>query len=191
MTFRLMDGIAGFLTATIVVSGIGWQQKAQAAVEINGASPTKTITKTAQTSENWEYKTVTDKMTGKPIKTANLTSESSLSLKFPYQGTNYAWLLIRRDGGNDGAMFIIQKGQTMCKSYADGCIVMVKFDDAQPMSFTGTNPSDGSSTHVFLKPASKFIAAAKKAKKITVAITIYQNGTQVIDFASSSPLQWP
>lgn len=139
---------------------------------------------------DWKYDATTDKMTGKSGRTASLTSENSLALDFPYRGTNHGHLTVRQHPkyGLD-VVLQVQKGQILCSSYA-GCPVEIKFDDAKPVRFSGTEPADHSSDTVFINNPEKFIAAAQKAKTILVQVNMYQAGAPVLEFKSSTPLEW-
>lgn len=180
-----------FTKLVAVVIGIG------ALGVIFGGSGDKTAQRAATASASavnpvggWDYSTNADKMTGKPTKYSILKSTNSLDLKFPYSGQNHGYLQVRKkDGKAEDVMFHFDKGQSLCRSYNDGCKVQVRFDQAQPVTFNGTNPSDGSSNVVFLSSPGTFIAAAKKAKAIKVSLELYQAGTQVLEFQSSVPLQ--
>jgi hypothetical protein len=59
----------------------------------------------------------------------------------------------------------IEKGQFMCSSFS-GCSVSVRFDDKPPRRFTGMGPSDNSTTTLFIRNYSSFVAEARKAKII-------------------------
>ena len=174
-----------FAVVGIVFSSLNKGNELKEAAVIKQAA-----SQTAQAAA-WSYTTRNDAMTGKPTRSASLTSTNSLSLEFPYAGPNNGQLDVRQISGKaDEVIFSIEKGQTLCKSYAADCKVMVRFDDAQPIAFAGQGPSDGSSTHVFLSPASRFIAEARKAKRIKVSLDIYTSGIQVLDFTSVAPLSW-
>ena len=182
----------GLITKLVaVVIGIG------ALGAIFGGSGNKTAQQTASVSApatnpagGWDYSVTADKMTGKPTKYSILKSTNSLNLKFPYSGQNHGYLQVRKkDGKAEDVIFHFDKGQSMCRSYNDGCNVQVRFDQSQPVTFNGTNPSDGSSNAVFLSSPGTFIAAAKKAKAIKVSLELYQAGTQVLEFQSSMPLR--
>lgn len=139
---------------------------------------------------DWSYEATTDKMTGKSGRTASLTSENSLALDFPYRGTNHGHLTVRQHPkyGLD-VIFQVQKGQILCSSYG-GCPIEVKFDNDKPVRFTGTEPADNSSDTVFINNPAKFIAAAQKAKTILVQVNMYHAGAPVLEFKSSTPLEW-
>jgi len=143
------------------------------------------------THADWQYRSDTDQMTSKKSSFATLESNSSLDLRFPYGGTNNSYLTVRQHPkyGLD-VILRIDKGQILCSDYG-GCPIEVRFDDAQPIKFEGTEAGDHSSTTVFLQNKQKFILLAKKAKKILVRVNLYQNGAPVMEFFSSKPLEWP
>jgi hypothetical protein len=138
----------------------------------------------------WNYEASTDKMTGKKSAEAQTVSDNSLSFDFPYKGTNRGYITVRQHPqyGLD-VLISIDKGQMLCSSY--DCKVSIKFDDAPPVRFNGNGPADHSSQTIFLQGAAKFIASAKKAKKILVQFNAYQNGAPVLEFSTPQPLDWP
>lgn len=141
----------------------------------------------------WKYQTDTDKMDGTVVKFALLRSTNSMSLPFPYQGTNHGSLQVRqRKSDGLSAIFAIDKGQLICRGGASfgTCSVQVRFDDAQPINFTASGSDDNSSKVLFLSPAKRFVESAAKAKRIRVAATLYQSGTQILDFDVATPLTW-
>lgn len=139
---------------------------------------------------DWQYSNDADAMSGKTEHNAALRSTNSLTLDFPYKGKNHGTLDIRQHPryGLD-VILSIEKGQFLCPSYR-GCTVMVKFDDKPPLQYSGTGPADHSSTVIFIKNQPRFIAEAKKAKRILVQANIYQSGAPVLEFASLKPLEW-
>jgi hypothetical protein len=138
----------------------------------------------------WNYETSVDKMTDKKSVFARTTSDNSLSFEFPYQGPNRGYLIVRQHPqyGLD-VLIKIDKGQMLCSSY--DCKVSIKFDDGPPVRFNGTGPADSSSETIFIQGAAKFIASAKKAKKILVQFNAYHNGSPVLEFSTPQPLDWP
>ncbi|MDH6185504.1 hypothetical protein [Polaromonas sp. CG_23.6] len=144
----------------------------------------------ASASAGWVYDDSTDKMTGKKTSTASIESNNSLSLAFPYQGKNFGNILVRQHPSYGlNVIFYVDKGQILCRSYA-GCSVTVRFDDKPPMKFEANGSEDNDPKVIFLKGASRFIEAAKKAKTILVQVTMYQSGAPVLEFHSASPLDW-
>lgn len=138
----------------------------------------------------WDYEGNVDKMTGKITATASMISDNQLNLGFPYQGQNYGQISVRnKPGEGTHILLVIGKGQIVCSSY--DCSLRVKFGDAAPVSFSGDHPTDGSSNVVFLSTPQKFISRAKTAKKVLVEFTVYNQGTQILEFSVPGPLAWP
>lgn len=138
----------------------------------------------------WSYESATDTMTGKPSKTATVKSKNSLNFGFPYSGSNYGTLQIRQHPkyGQD-VIFAIEKGQISCSPHS--CQIGIKFDDEKPVAYSGSPPADHSSKHIFLSNSARFIAKAKKANRIYVEFTAYQEGTNVMQFITDQPVVWP
>ena len=163
-------------------------------------TPATTATSSSSESTNgcppncvriWEYSEEPDSMTGKPTQFASLKSTNSLALDFPYRGENYGHILIRKfTGKRDEVLLYFDKGQSMCRSYSNDCRIEVRFDDAQPLIFSGISSSDGDSKTIFLTPSSRFIAGSTKSQKIRVSLVIYQAGNQIFDFEPLTPLSW-
>lgn len=138
----------------------------------------------------WNYEESTDKMTGKKSARAQTVSDNSLDFSFPYQGKNRGYITVRQHPQHGLDVLIsIDKGQMLCSSY--DCKVSIKFDDGPPVRFGGSEPADHSSETIFLQGANKFIASAKKAKKILVQFNAFQNGSPVLEFSTPQSLDWP
>lgn len=138
----------------------------------------------------WDYRSDTDKMSGKKNAEALVQSDNKLEFGFPYKGLNGGHLVVRQHPQYGLDVIVgIDKGQMLC--HTSECRVTVKFDDAAPVAFGGSPPADHSSTSIFINNASRFIASAKKAKKILIQFTAYQNGNPVLEFSTPQPLDWP
>lgn len=145
----------------------------------------------ASAGDRWSYESTTDKMSGKSMDVATLASQDSLNLPFPYAGTNYAHLMIRRHPqyGLD-VIYSVQKGQILCPSYS-GCTVKVKFGDKAPVSFSASPSDDRDTTYVFLRDAKRFIASAKSVDSFLIQPPLYKGGAAVSEFRSTDKLVWP
>lgn len=143
----------------------------------------------AQKPGEWMLDEAKDAMTSKAVKTSWIISNNSLSLGFPYQGRNHGQIIVRNKGGRTTVMVSVEKGQIQCNDYS-GCDVMVRFDDAPPQRFSGTESADNDSKVFFLNNEPRFIAAARKAKRILIRFTMYQQGQQTLEFSSNQPLTW-
>lgn len=139
----------------------------------------------------WDYHETTDQMTGKVTRTAQIESTNSLELGSPYKGQNQGRLSVRQHPRYGlQAIFDVEKGQIMCRSYDDHCGILIRFDNAPPVRFSGGEASDHNPTVVFIRDPKRFIAAAEKAKRILVQAEYFHNGAQVLTFDAGAPLAW-
>jgi hypothetical protein len=141
-------------------------------------SNTPQVVKTAAAVESpWDFSTESDEMTGKKVETACVTSENTITLGFPY-GETGARLCLRNHPryGHDAFVTLTSTGQILCVSYdGEGCSVKVRFDEGSPQSYHGTEPSDNSSTSVFLSGRSSLETSLRKAKIARVELSFFQN----------------
>lgn len=133
------------------------------------------------TPENWDYSTRTDDMTGKPAKSATVTSTNTVSFDFPYAGAQHAQLTLRKHPryGND-VILSIEKGQFM--PGVSGVQVLVRFDDGPAVKFWAQGAEDNNTTTLFLGGYAKFVAAVRKAKVVRISTPVYHEGSPVFEF---------
>lgn len=134
------------------------------------------------TGQQWRYNVVEEEMTGGKRKMAAVESTNTVEFDFPYSGSQHGHLTLRTDPrhGKD-VIFRIEKGQILCPSY-QGCSVQVRFDDEKPSNFAASGAADHSSDVIFLDDYARFLAKLKKAKRVRLAVNIYQQGTPVFEF---------
>lgn len=149
-----------------------------AAIIVDSISPTIT--------NKWEYQQSTDKMTSKPIKFAQIISNESLHLESPYEGVNYGRLTLRKKNGLD-IYLSIDKGQ-ISGGY-DNNFITVRFDEEKPLTFSYTEPQDGSSDLIFIDNEVQFLSKLKKSKNVLISIPLYQAGNQILEF-NTVDLKW-
>lgn len=138
----------------------------------------------------WRYSDSTDKMTGKSESLAYIQSDNSLDLERPYHGPNMGMVTVSRHPKYGLNVTVsIDKGQVLCRSY-DPCSIVVRFDDGKPQRFSALPPADHSTETVFTTNKTKFIASARKAKRILVQLPIYRNGEPVLEFSTPVGLVW-
>lgn len=130
----------------------------------------------------WSYSASEEKMTGGVIKTASVSSSNTVEFDFPYTGAQHGRLILRTSPrhGKD-VIFRIERGQLLCTSY-DGCSVQVRFDDDKPVRYSATGPADGSSEVLFIDNYSGFLNRLKKAKRVRLSASIYQQGAPIFEF---------
>jgi hypothetical protein len=144
--------------------------------------------KDKSTATKWTYSADIDPMSGKEARYASVDADSDLNFSFPYQKPNRPSLFIRAHPkyGTD-VILRVEKGQFICRY--DRCSVMVRFDDKPAVRFTATQPSDNSSTSLFLSPSKKMIAGLKTSTVVRVQATFYQEGDQIMTFKTAG-LSW-
>jgi hypothetical protein len=132
--------------------------------------------------EQWTYHASEAQMTGGTRRTASVDSTNTVDFGFPYNGVQHARLILRTDPENGkDVMFRLEKGQILCPSF-QSCTVQVRFDDEKPGNFSATGPADHSSDVVFLNDYARFLARMRKAKRVRIAVNIYQQGSPVFEF---------
>lgn len=136
----------------------------------------------------WQYNRQMDAISGKEVLTATTRSLNTLKLSTSFAGQQRAQLQFRQHPrwGLD-AILSLERGQFLCGM--DGCAIEARFDDSPPTSFHGAEPADQSSTALFLQPASRLLALAKKSKRLVLEATISENGAQTFEFDLAG-LQW-
>ena len=128
----------------------------------------------------WSYEQTTDKMTNKTVKFASIDANDLLYFDFPYDGGVTATFTIRKKGKATDIYLKISKGQFMDTS--SGGTVSIKFDDEPKHSYSFVGSADYSSDIIFISNEAKLLAKLRKAKKMLIAATFYQEGTQVMTF---------
>jgi hypothetical protein len=136
----------------------------------------------------WQYFEESDGMGRGTVKRAVIYSLNNVEFDFPYQGPQRAALELRIHPryGHD-VILSIQKGQFFCSSL--NCRVAVRFDNNKVQHFPTVRPADHSTTVLFLRNYSKFIAAARKSKKVRIEAQFFRQGTRVFEFDISG-LKW-
>ena len=134
----------------------------------------------------WFYHHSDDSMGKGVIRQAQVSSSNTVNFDFPYSGTQHATLSLRTHPrhGKD-VIFRIEKGQVLCRSYAD-CTVLVRFDDEPPTNYSAGGAADNSTETIFIRNYDRFIGKVLKAKRVRIAANIYQQGAPVFDFDVSS-----
>lgn len=130
----------------------------------------------------WSYRSEDEGLGSGSVRHATVQSSNTVSLDFPYAGTQHATLQLRRHPrwGND-VIFSIERGQVLCHSYGD-CSVQVRFDDSKILRFQGSEPADNSTEYVFIPAFSTFMKRLPAAKVVKVEVSIYQAGNHVFEF---------
>lgn len=147
------------------------------------AQPTVAPQPPAEPTSEWSYSESEDPMTGKVTRSAVIASSNTLNFGFPYNGSQYGTLAIRKHPsyGND-VILSIEKGQILCHSYSGDCPVKIRFDDGKAFTVTGSSAADNSSEVVFLPGFKSLTAKIAKAKVMRIQFNVYHEGAPVLSF---------
>ena len=136
---------------------------------------------------DWRVSRSRDPMSGKAIATTTLVSDDSVALSPPY-GRARGSLVFREIEGEEVSLRLqLTDGQIVCDS--SQCGVTVRFDDARPVRFGGTEANDGDTRVLFLKPEQEFIESAATARRILVEFVAFRSGVKVLAFRPKAGLQ--
>jgi len=169
-------------------SGTGDTTKSDTTKTTTTTTATTKSTAAVDSSKIWTYLADTDKMTSKLTYQAIVNSSNKLNFDAPYDGGSTAATIIRNKGGKNEVMVSIDKGQFIC-DVSDGCAINIRFDNNPATKFIASEPSDGSSTLLFIEAPKKFIDNVKKAKKMIVQAEFYQSGLREMEF-NVDGLKW-
>lgn len=178
--------LAFFAIGIISSPGIDNNKSSQSANEHSkndaGKIPTTPTPIPKTPGEQWIYNQQNDEMSKGTIYQAYVQSTNIVNFDFPYSGPQRGTLVLRTHPrhGKD-IIFRIEKGQFLCTSY-EGCTVLIRFDDGEPVKYSGTPAADNSTETIFIKNYSKFVGQMLKAKKIRIAANIYKEGSPAFEF---------
>ena len=133
----------------------------------------------------WTYRTKTIGIDNTEYSFAELRSNNSIDLPFPYSGENHATIVIRKiKNGQLAVLLRVDKGQFIPHLYPDEYGIQLKADDGKTKYYLGYVP-DGGVTGVLIfydKKARDIIAAVKEAKIVKVSADFYKSDPKVFDF---------
>lgn len=132
--------------------------------------------------ERWHYVQEPDAMSNGKTYGAAIRSANTVSFDFPYDGAQHATLILRTHPRYGKQVILtIERGQFLCPSY-EGCTVLVRFDDGKAARFAAGGADDNSTTALFIRNYSQFVARMEKAKRVRISVNVYREGAPVFDF---------
>ncbi len=139
--------------------------------------------------KTWSLQTEQDEMDDSKSYWYSLQSDNYANFDFPYEGDSYLTITVRwmKKYGYD-VLLKITDGQMVGNEYNGTNYVRVRFDGGKVQKFYYDEPNDGSSNHVFLRNAQKFIEKCKNAKDIIIEQEFYQEGVHQFKFHVDEPL---
>ncbi len=177
--FFIAVAIILFVTWWLVPSSRSLQKGENAPVKKEEIQPVKkaVIDSPAKDQNAWNYRSVTDKMSGKISKYATKESLNTVNFDFPYDGEQRGTIMLLQDG----VLFFVKKGQVVCQGASEygKCLVRVKIDDEKD-KYIPARISGDKSTTIHFGPA--FLKSIKKAGKLMIQPEVYQNGYPIFTF---------
>jgi hypothetical protein len=130
----------------------------------------------------WAYNVSVDDMSGGNSRTAVIHSENTIEFDFPYGGPQRGRLMIRRHPryGLD-VVLLIDRGQFLCDPF-DGCRISIRFDEGQAERWRATEPTNHSTTTLFINDASRFIQRMRNSSVVRIQPSVYQEGPPIFEF---------
>ena len=177
---------AFFVILFVAVIFSSKQQTTQSSVTM--PTPAQSVNEPPSTDVHWLYDTSQDRMGRGTIKTAQVSSDNQIEFDFPYQVPQRATLMLRthpKYGKN--VILRIERGQFLCG--VDDCPVSVRFDEGKVQVYNAAEPSDHTTTALFLRGYERFIAGLRNSHKVSVEAKFYQEGNRVFEF-NTSGLNW-
>jgi hypothetical protein len=164
------------------------KERKEADLKIRQEQEAKLEQEAAALGLRWEYEERSEKMGRGTVKLATVRSLNEVEFDFPYRGLQRATLQLRLHPryGKD-VTIAIEKGQFLCGFR--NCQLSVRFDDGKAQNFSAVEPADHSTSMLFIRGYDRFLASARKAKKVYIEALFYQQGTRVFEFDISG-LKW-
>jgi hypothetical protein len=165
-----------------------WRQGPQPSAPAAPAAAPAREAALAESDITWQYDTSSEQMGRGLVKRAYVRSQNKVDFDFPYRGAQRGTLTLRVHPkyGRD-VILSLEKGQFLCG--IDNCIVAVRFDDGKAQNYTAAGPADRSTTTLFIRGYDRFVAAAKKAKRVSIEAQFFQAGSRVFEFDIKG-LEW-
>jgi hypothetical protein len=170
------------LTIVVVFAALSDSSKSTAktdskTVEIDTVATIDTVVKEVS---KWYYSEKANEMDDNTTYFAQVEANEALEFEFPYNGGSIASIIIRSRNGNKDAMLQITKGQFMTKF--DNNAIRVKFDKNKPVTYSFSEPSDGSTTTIFIGNSNAFIQNLKKSSQTIIECEFYNEGVRTMKF---------
>jgi len=192
----LLVGLAFFLFAVIMIisfrsCGGGNVERTSGVDSDSIVVDTVSVDSTAIPVEEeiWSYSEDKDELTGKTTYFAQAVSENYTTFDFPYNHTPiYLTLNIRKSPRYGTDVYLtIPEGQF--HTNYDGTYISVRFDNGSVARYSCSEPSDNSSTVLFINGAKGFIKKLKSSKECRISAEFYQNGSPTFTFKTEG-LKW-
>lgn len=149
------------------------------------------ITRQRSAESPWEYRRITDPLTGRGGDLACTMSRAPVRLRWPYD-SHRALLCVRSSPrfGLDVFLTLPQGGQFDCRN--EGCAAQIRVGEANPRGVLVTEPDDRTAAAIFLSDGdvADVVAALPNAHEAAVEAAFFEAGTQTLVFNTRN-FEWP
>lgn len=141
----------------------------------------------ATLGSKWQYDRQRDQMRNRVTRYATLDSDNRLDFAFPYNGGSTGRLVLRKGPRGSDVMLQVDKGQFLCSF--ESCSVRAKFDNGGILTYSASEPSDGTTNVIFINNSSAFVSRLRHARTVMIEAEFYQEGYRQLEF-SPGGLSW-
>lgn len=138
-------------------------------------------------TSNWTYNIDKNEMDDTETAYANIEATEKLNFDFPY-GEETVTLTIRHMSNKNEVLLWISNGQFLSNMMGDRSI-KVRFDDEKAQNISYIDPSDGSSTVIFISNPDAFINRLKSCKRLLIESEFFNEGNRTMKFETDD-FQW-
>ena len=184
MLKQVLTILGGIICLTLIINCTGTSRQ-YTTLDSTSSSPTSDSSSFQKTEMNYTYSEKIDE-----IKLASIRSENTIELNFPYGECGLTYCIRKNANGENDVYLIISSGQFTGNTYDGSNYITVRFDDLPPTKYTYSEAADGSFNVIFINNTKDFISKAKKATKIKIEVTLFEEGNRLFRFSTSEPLVW-
>src|SRR5690606_18922436 len=111
----------------------------------------------------WKYRSTYDQMREAKTVFAETRSNNRAHFSFPYEGGSFLEITLEKTSANRTEAYLwLNKGQLSC---LQRCYFTMKFDNGEPLMWSGEDYIDDTNSMIFIENDVEFISALKTSKK--------------------------
>jgi hypothetical protein len=135
---------------------------------------------TDNAATSWLYSEHEDEMGRGTVRLALVTSLNVANFGFPYEGTQHATLKLQKGEGDRPSVWLQMEHANIVNSAP----IRARFDGGKPQRFDVVQTTDYKSDRVGIvgEGYSRFMNQLRRAKKLQIEATFFQEGTRVFEF---------
>ena len=132
-------------------------------------------------NSKWFYSERVDELRGTSVSLAQLTSNNSVDLPFPWAGGTRGSIIIRHNGLDCDVLFVVNQGQFRFGRMV--YLISSKSDDRKVLEWSANKPPDAKTNVMILNAPKAFIRSVVGAERLIVEGQFYNAGSQQFVFS--------